>query len=86
MSSLSSKTQFLSTHPTKKDQNICSCQKRSRGQDQGQNTPAIGVNATAIRKNKDKDKDKKDLANIKCYNYKQQGHYANKCLEKEPKN
>ncbi len=44
--------------------------------------PATEVNATEIAK-KDKDKDKaKDLSHIKCYTYKQKGHYANKCPEK----
>ncbi len=39
------------------------------------------VNATKIAK---KDKSKaKDLSNVEYYTYKQKGHYANKCPEKE---
>ena len=79
----SSGTQSSLAQP-KKEQNSRSRQGGPRRQGQGQNTPATGVNATAVRK--DKDKDKKDLSNIECYTYKQKGHYANKCPEKEPKN
>lgn len=39
-----------------------------------------GVNTTKIaKKNKNKTK---DLSYIKCYTYKQKGHYANKCPKK----
>ncbi len=43
--------------------------------------PAIGINATKVAK-KDKDKVPKDLSYVKCYTYKQNGHYINKYPEK----
>ena len=44
---------------------------------------AIGVNAIKITK-KDKNKNK-DLCHVKCYIYKQKGHYVN-MYPKKPKN
>ncbi len=52
--------------------------KHKRGHRGGHLT--TGVNATKAAK-KDKDKSK-DLSHIKCYTYKQKGHYTNKCPEK----
>lgn len=58
--------------------------KKDRSQESRRRShPATGVNAAEVAK---KDKNKaKDLSHIKCYTYKQEGHYANKCPEK-PKN
>ena len=81
----SSGTQSSPAQP-KKEQNSHFRRGGFWQQSQGQNTPATSVNATDVRKDKDKDKDKKDLSNIECYTCKQKDHYANKCLEKKPKN
>lgn len=42
--------------------------------------PTTGVNATDTFSGGKKKKNK-DLSGIVCYNYKKNGHYANKCLE-----
>ena len=75
------KAKFHSLSSTNQPQTQASKKKKRHGSWRGH--PATGVNATEVAK---KDKDKaKDLSQIKCYTYKQKGHYANKCFKK-PKN